>query len=92
MEKDKNAQIEQLLRNKESRETSTEKKLREMNSQLEDEIKIKEKRYMLLLQQIESVRREKKEEEVKEQEAKEAKVVSELLSKSSADLSTKAMQ
>ena len=66
MEKDKNAQIEQLLRNKESRETSTEKKLRELNSQLEEEIKIKEKRYMLLLQQIESVRREKKEEEVKE--------------------------
>ena len=34
MEKDKSAQIQQLIRNKEGRETSAEKKLREFNSQL----------------------------------------------------------
>jgi hypothetical protein len=41
MEKDKNAQIQQLQRAREIKETSTEKELKQLNANLEEELKTK---------------------------------------------------
>ena len=60
MEKDKNAHIQQLLRSKDLKESSSDRQLKEINAQLEEDLRTKEKRYVLLLQQIENVQKEKK--------------------------------
>jgi preprotein translocase subunit SecD len=88
MEKDKNAEIRQLQKQKEIRETANEKDLKQINANLEEELKTKEKRYVLLLQQLESLHREK----TVESKEHEVKLVTELLSKNSEDTSSKALQ
>ena len=60
MEKDKNAHIQQLLRSKDLKESSSDRQLKEINAQLEEDLRTKEKRYVLLLQQIENMQKEKK--------------------------------
>lgn len=49
MEKDKNAEINRLLKLKDIHEDSADKQLRNSLAALQDEVKLKDKRYALLL-------------------------------------------
>lgn len=88
MEKDKNAEINMLLKERDLKESYAEKELRNLTTSLQEELKLKDKRYNLLLQQLESIKNDKQKEE-KEQEVK---LVNEILSKNNPDGSNKVLQ
>lgn len=59
MEKDKNAEINMLLKERDIRASAADKELRSLTVNLQEELKLKEKRYTLLLQQMEKLQKEK---------------------------------
>ena len=79
MEKDKDAEINHLLRLKDVRESGLEAELKGTISSLQEELRTKEKRYVLLLEQFENYQKER----VREEKEQEIKLVNEILNKSS---------
>ena len=100
MEKDKNAEIQQLRRLKDIQESIHEKELQQSNSDMRSEIKVKEERYVLLLKQIESLQNGKDSEELRrdhrDQEInskdEEIRLITELLGKNNSDSSNNVLQ
>jgi len=63
MEKDKNAEINRLLKLKDIHDESSDKQLRNALAALHDEVKLKDKRYALLLDQFQTFQKERIREE-----------------------------
>jgi hypothetical protein len=82
-EKDKVAEINRLLKLKDVRENASERELKNAMAGLQEEVKVKDERYRILLEKFDGYQREQKERQEREKE-NEARVVSELLSKSTA--------
>ena len=76
-EKDKTSEINRLLRLKDLKESNLQRELKNLVSSLQEEVKVKEERYKILLEKFDSYQ--------KEQRDNEAKVVTEILTKSQAN-------
>lgn len=88
MEKDKNAEINRLLKLKDIHQDSADKNLKNSLAALHDEVKLKDKRYGLLLEQFQTFQKER----IKEEKEQEVRIVTELLTKNPVDPQSKILQ